>query len=181
MNQIELGKKIQELRKKQGLTQEELAEKTGISARTIQRIENGEVDPRTYTLNKLAEALETSVDELVEESKNTESQESNNRKWLGLFHLSGIFILIIPPILVWVLKKDDVPEFKNHAKDIFNFQLSMLIYLFCGSLLVLLVIGLPIVIFLAMYSTIIIVINTIKAVQGTPYKYPLSIELIKHL
>ncbi|WP_083464754.1 helix-turn-helix transcriptional regulator [Marinifilum fragile] len=43
---METGKLIKELRVKKGLTQEDLAERTELSARTIQRIENGEVDPR---------------------------------------------------------------------------------------------------------------------------------------
>ena len=49
MDAKELGIKIQELRKQKGMTQEDLADKTGLSVRTIQRIESGEVDPRSYT------------------------------------------------------------------------------------------------------------------------------------
>ena len=52
-----IGRKIKDLRVLKGLTQEDLAERTQLSVRTIQRIEKGEVDPRTYTLNLLAEAL----------------------------------------------------------------------------------------------------------------------------
>ncbi|MFZ2340634.1 MAG: helix-turn-helix transcriptional regulator [Bacteroidales bacterium] len=55
---METGKLIKELRIKKGMTQEELADKTEVSARTIQRIENGEVDPRAYTLQMIAKALE---------------------------------------------------------------------------------------------------------------------------
>lgn len=49
MRQPELGKKILELRKEKGLTQEELVEKRNISVRTLQRIETGEVTPRVFT------------------------------------------------------------------------------------------------------------------------------------
>lgn len=52
------GKLIKELRLKKGMTQEELAEKTDLSIRTIQRIEKGEVDPRAYTHQIIAEVLE---------------------------------------------------------------------------------------------------------------------------
>ena len=50
---METGKLIRELRIKKGMTQEELADKTEVSSRTtIQRIENGEVDPRSlYSSN----------------------------------------------------------------------------------------------------------------------------------
>ena len=54
--------KIKDLRKRRGLSQEELAEKSGLSLRTIQRIENGETDPRGDSLRRLAAALETSPD-----------------------------------------------------------------------------------------------------------------------
>lgn len=58
MKQPELGKKISELRKAKGLTQEELVEKCNISVRTIQRIEAGEVTPRIYTVKTIMGALE---------------------------------------------------------------------------------------------------------------------------
>ena len=50
MNQPDLGKKIAELRKAKGFTQEELVEKCNLSVRTLQRIESGEVTPRSYTV-----------------------------------------------------------------------------------------------------------------------------------
>lgn len=51
------GQSIRNLRMKIGMTQEELAEKTHFSARTIQRIENdGDVEPRIYTLQTIAAA-----------------------------------------------------------------------------------------------------------------------------
>jgi transcriptional regulator with XRE-family HTH domain len=42
MENLELQKRVKDLRIKQGLSQEELADKTGLSLRTIQRIENRE-------------------------------------------------------------------------------------------------------------------------------------------
>lgn len=58
MKQPELGKKISELRKAKGLTQEELVEKCNLNVRTIQRIEAGEVSPRSYTVKALFAALD---------------------------------------------------------------------------------------------------------------------------
>ncbi|WP_268036044.1 helix-turn-helix domain-containing protein [Algoriphagus sp. PAP.12] len=58
MKQPELGKKISEWRKAKGMTQEELVEKCNLNVRTIQRIEAGEVMPRSYTIKALMEALE---------------------------------------------------------------------------------------------------------------------------
>jgi transcriptional regulator with XRE-family HTH domain len=50
IQQPELGKKILDLRKAKGLTQQELIEKCNINVRTLQRIESGKATPRTYTL-----------------------------------------------------------------------------------------------------------------------------------
>lgn len=58
MKQPELGKKISEMRKAKGLTQEELVEKCNLNVRTIQRIEAGEVTPRSYTIKSIFEALD---------------------------------------------------------------------------------------------------------------------------
>lgn len=57
MKQPELGKKISELRKSNRLTQTELAEKSKLSLRTVQRIELSEVTPRSYTTKVLFDVL----------------------------------------------------------------------------------------------------------------------------
>ena len=54
---MDLGDKIKSARTLKGITQKELAEKTGLTERTIQRIENHEVEPSVYSLNKISEIL----------------------------------------------------------------------------------------------------------------------------
>lgn len=66
MKQPDLGKKIAELRKAKGLTQEELVEKCNISVRTIQRIETGEVIPRSYTVKTILSALDYDLEKISE-------------------------------------------------------------------------------------------------------------------
>lgn len=56
---------VKEARLAKGYTQKELSDLTSISIRSIQRIENGEIIPRSYTLKTLAAALEISVDTTV--------------------------------------------------------------------------------------------------------------------
>lgn len=58
MKQPELGKKIADLRKSKGLTQEELVEKCNLNVRTLQRIEAGEATPRSYTIRIIFAALD---------------------------------------------------------------------------------------------------------------------------
>ena len=49
---VRLGTKIKSLRIEKGFTQIELSEKTGLTERTIQRIENHEVEPSKHSLKK---------------------------------------------------------------------------------------------------------------------------------
>ncbi len=64
MKQPELGIKISSLRKQKGFTQEELVERCNINVRTLQRIENGEVSPRSYTIKTILSALDHDYGEL---------------------------------------------------------------------------------------------------------------------
>ncbi|PKA83078.1 helix-turn-helix protein [Ulvibacter sp. MAR_2010_11] len=74
MRQPELGKKITELRKIKGLTQEELVAQCNINVRTIQRIEAGEVTPRSYTVRTIFEVLGYDLEELEGETSKTNSE-----------------------------------------------------------------------------------------------------------
>jgi transcriptional regulator with XRE-family HTH domain len=67
MKQPDLGRKISELRKAKGFTQEELVEKCNISVRTLQRIETGEVTPRSYTIKTILAALDYDLSTIAEE------------------------------------------------------------------------------------------------------------------
>ena len=57
MEKLEFGTKLIEVRKAKGLTQEDVAEKSKITVRTIQRIESGIVKPRAFTIKIISESL----------------------------------------------------------------------------------------------------------------------------
>ena len=57
MEKLGFGKKLIEVRKAKGLTQEEVAEDCKITVRTIQRIESGVVMPRASTIKIISETL----------------------------------------------------------------------------------------------------------------------------
>jgi len=56
-----IGKRIQELRKRQGLSQEQIAEKAEISSNYLSRIECGKENPTLDMLIKLASALNVEI------------------------------------------------------------------------------------------------------------------------
>ncbi len=114
--------KLKNIRESQNLTQEELSEKSGISVRTIQRIEAGQ-EPKGYTLRVLAQTLEISEKELQNTSTETEISQPivhqpNNEKTeeidfskVKLINLSSLpFVvlpvlnIVVPVILMYVLK-----------------------------------------------------------------------------
>lgn len=62
---ISIGKQIQDLRKKNDLSQAQLASKIGVSLTQLQRYENKGVQPPADILKKLADTFNTSIDFLV--------------------------------------------------------------------------------------------------------------------
>jgi transcriptional regulator with XRE-family HTH domain len=148
-----------------------------LSARTIQRIENGEVDPRAYTLQMIANALDVDYDLFIESDSDEEKElkEDKNNNWLALMHLSGLFLLFIPSIIIWNWKKDEVKELSKHFKDIIWFQLSFwLLFILPGFFLLG---GIKAIIAAGIiFGGAMTIINTIKVLDGKPYKYILTIH-----
>lgn len=79
-----------------GYTQKELSELSNISVRSIQRIENGEILPRSYTLKTLSEILGLSFDELqnAEPARKQLFKLNRNQKLILSFGLSLFIILL---------------------------------------------------------------------------------------
>lgn len=61
-----LGKNLRAARKKLELTQEQVAQRSGVQAGEISRIERGQRDPQVSTVEKLAEAVEVKSGQLLE-------------------------------------------------------------------------------------------------------------------
>ncbi len=102
-----------------------------------------------------------------------------------LAHLSALAGFIIPfgtflgPFIVWQIKKNEFPSVEAHAKAALNFQLSCLIYCLVAAVLILVVIGIFLLFAIGIFSLVCVIIATIKANNGEPWKYPLTLNLIK--
>lgn len=77
MNNNQFGKKLKELRKAKGLTQETLAEKADIDEKHLSRIENGKYFPTYLTLTRLLKALDTSIEETGLELEKVDDNKSS--------------------------------------------------------------------------------------------------------
>ena len=65
---MNIGVVIKEVRKQKGLTQLDLSEHANLSVRTIQRIENNEVEPTFYSLKSIGEILKIDLQEIRNEN-----------------------------------------------------------------------------------------------------------------
>ncbi len=169
---METGKLIRELRQKKGLTQEELATKTEVSARTIQRIENGEVDPRAYTLQMIAKALEVdfSIFSTLEAEEN--HNDINAQKLGALIHLSGLLPLLIPTLVLWHFKKQESDGLSIHFQAAMVMQLTILGITLVG-LWILWKVGRPTPLYGGLLAgALISIVNAIKVFSGTSFINP---------
>ena len=105
--QMEFGARLKEIRTSLNCSQKELSEQTGLTLRTIQRIENNEVKPSLYSLKVIGEALNTDLSDFVKTSeakpyefnlnlKITDmNQFLNDLKALVKTHWKTIFIIVL--------------------------------------------------------------------------------------
>ncbi len=104
---MEFGARLKEIRTSLNISQKELSEQTGLTLRTIQRIENKEVKPSLYSLKVIGEVLKTDLFEFVKPS-NTKPYEFNltlkitdmnqflnDLKALVINHSKTIFIIFL--------------------------------------------------------------------------------------
>ena len=193
MKQPDLGLKVAQLREEKGLTQEQLAESCQVTARTIQRIEAGEVEPRAYTRNNLSHVLGFDLGQ---------GELHNERFWLAALHLSSMFCIVFIPLLIWSWLKNKSYQVDQHGRQVLNFQITMTIALlvFTACLLVGLPVGLialergignlilmsvlalislaPLII-VGLFATYQAVANTIRVLNEQPTHYPLSIKFVR--
>ena len=83
---MELGEKILELRKKMGLSQEDLAEKVSVTRQTISKWELGETCPDIKQAKELSKIFKVSLDELVSNDISDIMMEkvSNTERFAGV-------------------------------------------------------------------------------------------------
>ena len=104
MKAMEFNKKLQELRKKKGITQEELAEKLYVSRTAVSKWESGRGYPNIESLKAIAAFFSVTVDELLSTdeviviAENDKNKKENKFKDLtfGLLDLFMSLVLFLP-------------------------------------------------------------------------------------
>ncbi|MBI4005922.1 MAG: DUF4870 domain-containing protein [Gammaproteobacteria bacterium] len=109
----------------------------------------------------------------------------DERMWGMLCHLTAFAGFIIPlgnvlgPLIIWLIKKDEMPFVDDQGKESLNFQITMLIAFIISFVLMFIVIGLVLMGILAVFQIVILIIASIKANDGVRYRYPYAIRFIK--
>lgn len=130
MNKNLLDPRIKELRKQKGMSQELLAEESGLSLRTIQRIENGETNPTGESLKRLSNALNVNPDELIDWSI------KEDKRYLTFLNLSALTFLFFPllgilvPFILWTSRKGKIKNINKLGKNLINFEITWTLLLF---------------------------------------------------
>jgi uncharacterized Tic20 family protein len=122
---------------------------------------------------------------------------ADERQWAMFAHLSallgglltsgwaGSIGLFIGPLVIWLMKKDTMPFVNDQGKEALNFAIT--VSLVCVVLLMLTIMSLgigalltiPLFMIVGIAALVFIIIAAVKAHEGTAYRYPVSLRLVK--
>ena len=111
--------------------------------------------------------------------------EQQARQWAMFLHLSllSYFLLAIAgiaaPIVIWQLKKDELPGIDAHGKVVVNWAISAMIYAAICVPLCFILVGFLLLIALGVLMIVFPILGGLKANNGELWRYPLSITFLK--
>lgn len=109
---------------------------------------------------------------------------AEERQWAMFAHLSALVGVIIPlgsiigPLVIWLIKKDTMPFVNDQGKEALNFNITVAIAAIVGWILCFILIGFLVLAVLAIAWLVFVIIATIKANEGTAYRYPFALRLV---
>lgn len=112
-------------------------------------------------------------------------EEKETRQWALLLHLSLLAGYVVPlgglvaPIVIWQIKKDELPEIDEHGKNAVNWLISYIIYIVISIPLIFLIVGIVTLIATVILGIVFPIIAALKGHEGKVWRYPLSITFLK--
>ncbi|MEE4172913.1 MAG: DUF4870 domain-containing protein [Xanthomonadales bacterium] len=112
-----------------------------------------------------------------EPGQSVDRQRETNQ-WAMFIHFSMLAGWVIPlagivvPILIWQLKKDELPGIEPHAHVVMNWIVTSLVYAVICYILLLIVIGVLGFLILGVLTVAYAIIGGIKANDGELWEYP---------
>jgi len=107
------------------------------------------------------------------------TEKRDERMWAMLAHLSGILFYFLGPLVIWLVQKDQMPFVNDQAKEALNFQITLAIAFVAAGVLSFVGIGLILYPALLIANLVFCIMAGMKANEGTAYRYPVAIRLIK--
>jgi len=107
------------------------------------------------------------------------------RQWAMLCHFAAFLGLVFPfgsllgPLILWQIKKDMDPLIDDQGKEALNFQITVAIAWLVCMVLGFVVIGFVLMLILVVAALVLTIIGGIKANNGTAYRYPWTLRLVK--
>jgi uncharacterized Tic20 family protein len=112
--------------------------------------------------------------------------DDDARLWAALAHVAALaayvgvpFGHILGPLIVWLIKKDRHAFISEHGKEALNFNITITLYTLIAFLLCFVVVGFVLLPLLLLLHVILTIIASVRASDGLPYRYPLTLRLIK--
>lgn len=110
--------------------------------------------------------------------------DNDVRQWMIALHLSAFAGLLIPfgnilgPLIIWLIKKAEIPALDPVGRSVLNFQISWMIYALVSGLSIFVCIGWALFPAVAIAWLVFMIIGAVKASNGEEYKFPLTIKFL---
>ncbi len=110
---------------------------------------------------------------------------AEEKQWAMFAHLSTLSGFIIPlgnllgPLIIWQIKKNDMPFVDDQGKEALNFQITVFIAGLISAVLTMVLIGLLLLPIVAIAWIVLSIMAGVKANNGEAYRYPWTLRLIK--
>ena len=104
---------------------------------------------------------------------------SDEKTWGMLAHGGGIFFSFLPALIIYLTKGNESAFVREEAKEALNFQITLVIAYVVSTVLVIVLIGLLMLLAVWVASMVLMIMAAIAANNGTAYRYPVNIRLIK--
>ncbi|MFC5580394.1 DUF4870 domain-containing protein [Rhodanobacter terrae] len=109
---------------------------------------------------------------------------AEERQWATFAHLSALAGLVMPfgsiigPLVIWLIKKDTMPFVDDQGKEALNFNITVALAAVVCGLLCIVLIGFLLLPVLVILWLVFVIVGTIKANEGTLYRYPFALRLV---
>jgi uncharacterized Tic20 family protein len=109
---------------------------------------------------------------------------SDERTWSVVVHLSALCALFIPlghllgPLVIWLIKRGEMPMVDRHGKEALNFQITVTLASFLCGLLFVVGLGVILLFVLLAADAVLVIMAAVKTSRGEAFRYPLTWRLI---